>query len=95
MFPFLDFSGAARYFPARNGVPCNMFFWRRHKVRRHQVPTRYALRGRGTISTEDRKAEESMSKAQAQHLLILLDQQLKRFAKEDNDAIQSQPRGRR
>lgn len=33
------------------------------------------------ISTEDREAKQTLSKALAQHPLVLLDQQLKRLAK--------------
>ena len=43
--------------------------------------------------TKDREAEP-LSKALAKHPLVLLDQQLKRLAKEENHAIERQPRAR-
>lgn len=61
--------------------------------RKHKVPSRYALRGRGMISSQERKAAQPVDKTRAQHPLVLLDQQLKRLAKEDDDAIR-QKRGR-
>jgi len=44
--------------------------------------------------TEDREAEQPLSNALAKHPLVLLDQQLKRLADEDNHAIEGQPRAR-
>ena len=43
------------------------------------------------ISTEDSKVEQLM-KTLARHPLVLLDQQLKNLAKEDNDAIRKHAR---
>ena len=61
--------------------------------RRIKVPSRYALRGRGEIiSSQDRKAEQPMSKALARNPLVLLDQQLQSLAKEDEDAIRKRGR---
>ncbi len=47
------------------------------------------------ISTARRHVEQPMSKALARHPLVLLDQQLKRLAEEDDDAIPRERRGRR
>ena len=46
------------------------------------------------ISSQGRKAAQPVSNTLAQHPLVLLDQQLKRLTKEDDDAIQRQPRAR-
>jgi hypothetical protein len=44
------------------------------------------------ISSQDRKAEQPLSKAMARNPLVLLDQQFQNLAKEDDDAnIQRQP----
>ena len=45
------------------------------------------------ISSQERKAAQPVGKTRAQHPLVLLDQQLKRLAKEDDDAIRKK-RGR-
>ena len=42
--------------------------------RKHQVPSRYALRGRGKISSQERKVERQLSKALMRNPLALLDQ---------------------
>ena len=60
--------------------------------RKHKVPSRYALRGRGVIASQDRKAEQPMSKALARNPLVLLDQQLQSLAKEDDNAIRKRGR---
>ena len=39
------------------------------------------------IASQDRKAEQPMSKALARNPLVLLDQQLQSLAKEDDNAI--------
>ena len=64
-----------------------MFFGRKNKV-----PSRYALRGRGMISSQERKAEQPLSKALTRNPLVLLDQQLQSLAKEDEDAIRKRGR---
>jgi hypothetical protein len=43
-------------------------------------------------SSEERKAERQLSKALARNPLVLLDQQLRRLAKEDDDAIRKRGR---
>lgn len=53
-------------------------------MRSHKLPNRYALRGREMISTEDRKAEQSVNNALTRHPLVLLDQKLKSLTKEDD-----------
>jgi len=53
--------------------------------RKRKVPSRYALRGRGSL--QDRKAEQPLTKAMARNPLVLLDQQLQSLAKEADDAI--------
>lgn len=60
--------------------------------RKPKVPSRYALQGRGMISSQDRKAEQPLSKALARNPLVLLDQQLQSLAKEDDDAIRKRGR---
>jgi hypothetical protein len=47
------------------------------------------------ISSQDRKAEQPLSKAMARNPLVLLDQQLQSLAKEDNNATSQRqpPRG--
>ena len=60
--------------------------------RKNKVPSRYALRGRGMISSQERKAEQPLSKALARNPLVLLDQQLQSLAKDDEDAIRKRGR---
>jgi hypothetical protein len=62
--------------------------------RKRKIPSRYALRGRGTISYQDRKAEQPLNKAMARNPLVLLDQQLQSLAKEEDDAIRKRNRAR-
>ena len=42
--------------------------------RKHKVPSRYALRGHGTISSQERNVERQLSKALMRNPLALLDQ---------------------
>ena len=55
--------------------------------RKLKVPSRYALRGRGVISSQARKTKQPLSKAMARNPLVLLDQQLQSLAKEDDHAL--------
>jgi hypothetical protein len=63
--------------------------------RKNKIPSRYALRGREMISSQDRKAEQRLRKAMARNPLVLLDQQLQSLAKEYDDAIRKRAVGRR
>ena len=54
--------------------------------RKHKVPSRYALRGRGKVSSQERTGERQLSKAMMRNPLALLDQLLQSLAKEDDDA---------
>ena len=46
------------------------------------------------ISSQERKAEQPLSKALTRNPLVLLDQQLQSLAKEDDDAIRKRKRAR-
>ena len=47
------------------------------------------------IPTENCKAAQPVGKTLVQHPLVLLDQQLRCLAKEDDDAIRKRPRDQR
>jgi hypothetical protein len=62
--------------------------------RKRKIASRYALRGQGMISYQYRKAEQPLCKAIGRNPLVILDQQLQSLAKEGDDAIRKQKRGR-